>query len=78
MPLPAFAQSLLRTPKRTPSLLGLARASARAGNTAAARQSYAEFAAMPGAAPTSPAVIEAQKALKTLASDAGRLPYFRS
>ena len=74
----AFAQSLLRTPKRTPSLLGLARASARAGNTAAARQYYAELAAQPGAAPTSPAVLEAQKTLKTLASDAGRLPYFRS
>jgi hypothetical protein len=68
----AFAQSLLRTPKRTPSLLGLARASMRAGNTTAARQHYGELAAMPGAAATSPAVIEAQKALKTAATDARR------
>jgi tetratricopeptide (TPR) repeat protein len=68
----AFAQSLLRTPKRTPSLLGLARASARAGNTAAARQHYSEIVAMPGASPTSPAVVEAQKALKTGVTEAGR------
>jgi tetratricopeptide (TPR) repeat protein len=68
----AFAQSLLRTPKRTPSLLGLARASARAGNTAAARQRYAEIVAMPGIAPTSPALLEAQKALKTGTTEAGR------
>ena len=61
----AFEQSLLRTPKRTPSLLGLARASARAGNSAASRQHYAELANMPGAAASSPAVLEAQKALKT-------------
>ena len=61
----AFEQSLLRTPKRTPSLLGLARASAKVGNVAAARQHYAELANMPGAAPSSPAVLEAQKALKT-------------
>ncbi|MGH9174940.1 MAG: tetratricopeptide repeat protein, partial [Vicinamibacterales bacterium] len=68
----AFAQSLLRTPKRTPSLLGLARASVRAGNTTAARQHYRELAAQPGAAPTSPAVLEAQKALKTLVAETGR------
>jgi hypothetical protein len=61
----AFEQSLLRTPKRTPSLLGLARATARAGNAAASRQHYAELANMPGAASSSPAVVEAQKALKT-------------
>ena len=68
----AFAQSLLRMPKRTPSLLGLARASARAGNTAAARQHYGELVAMPGASPTSPAVLEAQKALKTGTTEARR------
>jgi tetratricopeptide (TPR) repeat protein len=61
----AFEQSLLRTPKRTPSLLGLARASAKAGNAAAARQYFAELANMPGAAANSPAALEAQKALKT-------------
>lgn len=66
----AFEQSLLRTPKRTPSLLGLARASQRVGNTAAARQRYAELAAMPGAAPTSPAVQEAQKYLKAPSTEA--------
>ena len=66
----AYAQSLLRTPKRTPSLLGLARASARAGNLSAARQHYTELANMPGAAPTSPAVQEAQKYLKAPATDA--------
>ena len=60
----AFSQSLLRTPKRTPSTLGLARALTRAGKAGAARQHYAELAAMPGAAPTSPAVLEAQKVLK--------------
>jgi hypothetical protein len=67
----AFSQSLLRTPKRTPSLLGLARASAKSGNTALARRTYGEIAAMPGAAPTSPAVVEAQKMLKTPVTDAG-------
>jgi hypothetical protein len=64
----AYAQSLLRTPKRTPSLLGLARASARAGNMSAARQRYAELAAMPGASPSSPAVLEAQKFLSVPAT----------
>jgi tetratricopeptide (TPR) repeat protein len=59
----AFAQSLLRTPKRTPSLLGLARASAKSGNSTAARRHYTEIATMTGAAPTSPAAQEAQKFL---------------
>jgi tetratricopeptide (TPR) repeat protein len=68
----AYSQSLLRTPKRTPSLLGLARASARAGNTAAARQHYTEIASMPGAAPSSPAVQEAQKFLKAPSTEAAR------
>jgi tetratricopeptide (TPR) repeat protein len=68
----AFAQALLRTPKRTPSLLGLARANAKAGHTAAARQHYSTIASMPGAAPASPAVMEAQKFLKTAATEMGR------
>jgi tetratricopeptide (TPR) repeat protein len=60
----AFQQSLLRTPKRTPSLLGLARAAQAAGDTAMARTRYQELAAMPGAAPGSPTMVEAQRALK--------------
>jgi hypothetical protein len=66
----AYAQSLLRTPRRTPSLLGLARASARAGDITAARQQYAEIAAMPGAAPGAPAVQEAQRFLKAPVTEA--------
>jgi tetratricopeptide (TPR) repeat protein len=61
----AFEQSLLRTPKRTPSVLGLARASAKLGNMTTARQSYQELAAMAGMSPSAPAVQEAQKFLKT-------------
>jgi tetratricopeptide (TPR) repeat protein len=61
----AFEQSLLRTPKRTPSVLGLARAAAASGDQATARARYQELTTMPGAAPTSPAMQEAQKALKT-------------
>jgi cytochrome c-type biogenesis protein CcmH/NrfG len=34
----AFEQALLRTPKRTPSVLGLARATAAAGDPTTARQ----------------------------------------
>lgn len=68
----AYAQSLLRTPKRTPSLLGLARASARAGDLDAARQHYRELASMPGASPASPAVQEAHKFLKAPVTEAGR------
>jgi tetratricopeptide (TPR) repeat protein len=68
----AFEQSLLRTPKRTPSLVGLARASAQAGNVEAARRHYAEIAGMPGAAPGSPAVQEAQKFLREKTTEAGR------
>lgn len=68
----AFAQSLLRTPKRTPSLLGLARASMRAGQTATARRYYAEIAGMPGASPSSPAVLEAQKVMKMPVTEAAR------
>ena len=68
----AFEQSLLRTPKRTPSLLGLARALVKAGKPEQAREHYAELANMPGAAPTSPAVREAQKFLKERSTEAGR------
>ena len=64
----AFEQSLLRTPKRTPSVLGLARAAAASGDSATARQRYQELLSMPGAAPTSPATQEAQRALKTTIS----------
>ena len=64
----AFEQSLLRTPKRTPSVLGLARAAAASGDSATARQRYQELLSMPGAAPTSPAAQEAQRALKTTIS----------
>jgi tetratricopeptide (TPR) repeat protein len=60
----AFEQALLRTPKRTPSVLGLARAAAASGDQITARSRYQEVASMPGAAPTSPAVQEAQRALK--------------
>jgi tetratricopeptide (TPR) repeat protein len=68
----AYAHSLLRMPKRTPSLLGLARASAKAGDMAAARRHYTELATMPGAAPASPAVQEAQRFLKAPATEARR------
>ncbi len=61
----AFEQALLRTPKRTPSLLGLARAAAAAGDQMKAKERYQEIAEMPGLAPTSPASIEAQRALKS-------------
>jgi predicted Zn-dependent protease len=57
----AFEQSLLRTPKRTPSLLGLARAAAASGDAATARRGYAEIAEMPGAAESSPAAHEAKE-----------------
>jgi tetratricopeptide (TPR) repeat protein len=67
-----FEQSLFRTPKRTPSLLGFARAAVKAGNMTAARQHYSELANMPGAAPGSLAVQEAQKFLKQRATDASR------
>jgi tetratricopeptide (TPR) repeat protein len=68
----AFEQSLLRTPKRTPSLLGVARAAAQSGNVEVARRHYTEIANMPGAAPGSPAVQEAQKFLKERTTDASR------
>ncbi|MFN2447036.1 MAG: tetratricopeptide repeat protein [Vicinamibacterales bacterium] len=60
-----FEQSLRRTPKRTPSLLGLARAAVKAGKIATARQAYQDLASMAGARAQSPAVIEAQKFLKS-------------
>jgi predicted Zn-dependent protease len=61
----AFEHALLRTPKRTPSVLGLARAAAAAGDMTTARQRYQEVAQLPGASPSSPAVVEAQRALKS-------------
>ena len=63
-----FEEALLRTPKRTPSVLGLARAAAASGDSAMARQRYQELASMPGASPSSPVVQEAQRALKTAIS----------
>jgi len=68
----AFEQALFRTPKRTPSLLGYARASAQTGNLTSARQHYTEIATMPGAAPGSQAVQEAQKFLKERTTDSAR------
>ena len=68
----AFEQALLRTPKRTPSLLGLARASTQAGNLSTARQQYNEIVTMPGAAPGSAAMREAQKFLKERTTDSAR------
>jgi tetratricopeptide (TPR) repeat protein len=59
----AYEQSLLRTPKRTPSLAGLARSAVKAGRTAAARQAYQELAGMAGADPRSAVVQEARKFL---------------
>jgi tetratricopeptide (TPR) repeat protein len=56
----AFEQSLLRTPRRTPSLLGLARAAAAAGDSSKARQAYTEIASTSGAAATSAALREAR------------------
>jgi predicted Zn-dependent protease len=61
----AFEESLLRTPRRTPSVLGLARAAVKAGNMTAARHYYNELVTMPGASPAAPAVQEAQKFLKS-------------
>jgi hypothetical protein len=57
----AYERSLLRTPRRTPSLLGLARAADNAGATDVARQTYTALRDMSGAAPSSPAVEEAAK-----------------
>lgn len=61
-----FEQSLLRIPKRTPSLFGLARAAAQAGDRATAQRRYSELvkiwaAAGPGFAP----LAEAQQFLKS-------------
>jgi tetratricopeptide (TPR) repeat protein len=56
----AFEQSLLRTPRRTPSLLGLARAAAAAGDSPKAHQAYSELASTKGAAATSTALREAR------------------
>jgi tetratricopeptide (TPR) repeat protein len=61
-----FEQSLLRIPKRTPSLFGLARAAAKAGDRVTAQRSYSELvkiwsAAGPGFTP----LAEAQQFLKS-------------
>jgi tetratricopeptide (TPR) repeat protein len=61
----AFEQALLRTPKRTPSVLGLARAAAASGDRVTARQRFQEIAQLPGADPSSPAVREARRALES-------------
>jgi predicted Zn-dependent protease len=61
----AFSESLLRMPRRTPSVLGLARAAAKKGDMTTARQSYQELASMAGVSPSATAVQEAQKFLKT-------------
>jgi tetratricopeptide (TPR) repeat protein len=61
----AFEQALLRTPRRTPSVLGLARAAAASGDRLAARQRFQEVAQLPGADPSSPAVREARRALES-------------
>ena len=57
----AFELALLRTPKRTPSLLGLGTAAAAADDSARARRAYTELAAMPGAEPDSFAASAARR-----------------
>jgi tetratricopeptide (TPR) repeat protein len=57
--LAAFERSLLRTPRRTPSLLGLARAASMTRATELAKATYTALRDMSGAAPSSPAVEEA-------------------
>jgi tetratricopeptide (TPR) repeat protein len=64
----AFEQALLRTPKRSPSLLGLARAAAASGDQTTARQRYQELLSMPGVDLSAPALQEAQQALKAAGS----------
>ena len=59
-----FEQSLLRTPRRTPSLLGLARASLKTGDTATARQRYSELLKIWSSVPADFApLVEARHAL---------------
>lgn len=61
-----FEHSLLRTPKRTPSLLGLARAAAKAGDQKTARQHYTELVKIWAGAPAAFAPLqEAQRFLKS-------------
>jgi tetratricopeptide (TPR) repeat protein len=55
----AFERQLLRTPRRTPALLGLARAAVRSGAMDRATETYTALRNMAGAGPTSPAVEEA-------------------
>ena len=54
----AFEQSLAWIPKRTPSMLGLARATAAAGDENKARELYSRIRGMPGMNPDGPAAIE--------------------
>jgi tetratricopeptide (TPR) repeat protein len=61
----AFERSLLRTPKRTPSLVGLARAAVKTGDAAVARRTYTELVEMPGAERESAVVQEAQSWLSS-------------
>jgi tetratricopeptide (TPR) repeat protein len=56
----AFEQALRRTPKRTPSLLGLGRAAVAGGDAAVARRAYSDLAAMPGAVAESRGVAAAR------------------
>jgi tetratricopeptide (TPR) repeat protein len=55
----AFERQLLRTPRRTPALLGLARSAAQAGAGEVARRSYTMLRDMNGATPGAAAVAEA-------------------
>ncbi len=52
----AFERSLQWIPQRTPSMLGLARAAEKAGDTDTAAEMYAKLKNMPGANPSGPAV----------------------
>jgi predicted Zn-dependent protease len=61
----AFEQSLLRTPKRTPSLVGLARAAVKTGDDAVARRTYTALVETPGVERESAVVQEAQSWLSS-------------
>lgn len=61
----AYQQALLRTPKRTPALLGLARAAVAAGESDTARQAYQDLVSMPGARQDAPALQEARTYLQS-------------
>lgn len=65
----AYQQSLAWIPNRTPSILGLAMAATKAGDTATARQMYARLTEMPGANPDGPAVRLAEQSLASSGLD---------